>query len=300
MERRRLGRTGIEIAAAALHASWRERDADDGRRVLVEGFERGVDVVVVDAAFDRAIETIVGDTVRALRLRDRAIVATRVGVRPLHPAAVQADVEASLRATRLDAIPLALLRWDDRTFYEKIWPEVRAALARMVREGKVLRWGLWSPVPELAVMGMSDEIFEAIGFQYNLTSPARIAEAFDSARRHQLGVIATAPLAFGRFGGTWHRETTFAPGDWRNEQFPPDAIAKALDQNARLLAAARKEVDSIAELALRYALQAPEVSCVAPSVHTREHLDELDRAADGRRLSASVIERVHEEAERVR
>jgi len=54
---------------------------------------------------------------------------------------VQAHVESSLRATRLDALPLAMLAvkawWRD----DEAWAELVETCARLVREGKVMRWG---------------------------------------------------------------------------------------------------------------------------------------------------------------
>src|SRR5690349_6866473 len=100
METRRLGRTGLTVGAAGVHASWRERDADEARKTLTAAMERGVDVVVCDPAFERALERIVGEVVRDLRLRDRAVIVTRAGA-PEHPAALRKAVEDSLRATRL-------------------------------------------------------------------------------------------------------------------------------------------------------------------------------------------------------
>jgi aryl-alcohol dehydrogenase-like predicted oxidoreductase len=107
-------------------------------------------------------------------------------------------------------------------------------------------------------------------------------------------VISTAPLGHGLLGGAWTKDTVFAPGDWRGERYAPDLLGPHLARVALLAPLATRETDSLAELALRFALGPPEVSCVAPSVRTRAHVDDLIRAADGRRLGDSLLQRIAE------
>lgn len=297
METRRLGRTQLTVGAAGVHASWRERDADEARKTLTKAFEHGVDVVVCDPAFDRALERLVGEVVRDLRLRDRAQVITHAGP-PEHPRALQTAVEASLRATRLDAIPFALVDWDDRTFYDAAWPDCRAALERMVREGKVMRWGM-RPAGALATaaLGVSEPSFTIVVMTYNLLAREGAGAIFAAADRHQAGVVITQPLHHGLLGGAWDVHTRFAPGDWRAERYTP--IEPHLAKVAPLAALAGKETDDLAELALRFPLTREQTTVVAPSIRTRAHLDTLLRAADGRRLSDSLRQRIDEESGRV-
>ena len=133
-----VGAGDVSLARSAARAV----DAGEVRRALEAALEGGLSLV--DVAGEDDSERLVGEVVRALRLRDRAIVACR-GPAAGSPAellrVVQARVEASLRATRLDAIPLVLLDLDVDWLTSSAWPELRAVCARLVREGKVLRWG---------------------------------------------------------------------------------------------------------------------------------------------------------------
>jgi hypothetical protein len=92
----------------------------DVERAVHDALELGI--TLIEVTDDERAERLCADAVRALRLRDRAIVATRVRVldvkpgRPrdvlperLPPRYVQERIEAALRATRLDALPLAQL-----------------------------------------------------------------------------------------------------------------------------------------------------------------------------------------------
>lgn len=106
---------------------------------------------IVEIADEEIAERMVGDAIRALRLRDTALAVTRVPARTvvgrdplaarLSPGHVQARIEATLRATRFDALPLAMLPVSAGWLGSSAWPELAGTLARLVREGKVLRWG---------------------------------------------------------------------------------------------------------------------------------------------------------------
>src|SRR5262245_32058040 len=136
-----IGTGDVSLGRAAA----RGIDAATVERALHDAIELGIDVV--DLADDA--ERLAGDVLRAQRARDRVVVVCRVSVvaaaRDLLPERlparhVQAQVESSLRATRLDALPLALLPLRAEWPASSAWPELAATCARLVREGKVLRW----------------------------------------------------------------------------------------------------------------------------------------------------------------
>jgi aryl-alcohol dehydrogenase-like predicted oxidoreductase len=115
-------------------------------------------ITLFDVASHADSERLVGLAVREHRVRDRVVVATRVAIladRPelprdhprrdalperLPPAYVQHCVEASLRATQLDALPLVQLALRPAWLASSAWPELVGTCARLVREGKVRAW----------------------------------------------------------------------------------------------------------------------------------------------------------------
>src|SRR5438128_1135692 len=135
MRVRMLGGDGPTVAAVGAgdvslaRAAARGVDVGEVERALHEAIAAGVQLI--DVAEDA--EPLVGDAVRALRVRDRVIVATRAPLRGL-----QQRVEASLRATRLDVLPLVQLPVRAADVASRTWPELRGACERLVREGKVL------------------------------------------------------------------------------------------------------------------------------------------------------------------
>lgn len=121
----------------------RGREPADVVRRVHDALEASLDLI--DVAPEEESERAVGEAVRALRVRDRAIVATRVPELPKHelpPRYIVERVEASLRATKLDVMPLVQLPLRASWLVLPQWPELVATCARLVREGKVLHWGV--------------------------------------------------------------------------------------------------------------------------------------------------------------
>jgi aryl-alcohol dehydrogenase-like predicted oxidoreductase len=173
-----VGAGDVSLARAAARAV----DASEVRRALEGTLEAGL--ALLDVADEDDAERLVGEVVRGLRARDRAIVATRVPAlipaTTLHaprlderlPARyVQARVEASLRATRLDGLPLAQLELREEWRSSPAWPELRETCVRLVREGKVLRWG-----------ALVDEGFEAVDVELPAPMPPPPPAAAEVAR----------------------------------------------------------------------------------------------------------------------
>ena len=124
-------------------SSKRGRDTAEVVRRVHDALEASVDLI--DVAPEEDSERAVGEAVRALRVRDRAIVATRVVELPKHELPMRyivERVEASLRATRLDVMPLVQLPLRASWLVTPQWPELVATCMRLVREGKVLHWGV--------------------------------------------------------------------------------------------------------------------------------------------------------------
>jgi aryl-alcohol dehydrogenase-like predicted oxidoreductase len=118
--------------------------AGDVERALHVALEAGI--TFVECADEPDAERVVGAALRTLRMRDTVVVATHVAA-PLQ--ALQERVEASLRATRLDVLPLVLVEMQRAWYGAREWPEFAGALARLEREGKVQRWGMqWSRVDQ--------------------------------------------------------------------------------------------------------------------------------------------------------
>jgi aryl-alcohol dehydrogenase-like predicted oxidoreductase len=222
---------------------------------------------VIDLSAEPDVERAVADAVRSLRARDRAVVATKIPPldRGLPVAYVQARVEASLRATRFDALPLAQLPVSAALRTSSAWPELQGTCERLVREGKVLAWG--AIVDESLVEPWLASL--AIDFSLCARGTAAVLEA---APTH--AIFARRVLAGGALAGTLGPGVLLTPRDDRHGidleaialgvaklarfvKRPPPAARASEAARAIAETSARPdhvECETVAELALRYAI----------------------------------------------
>jgi aryl-alcohol dehydrogenase-like predicted oxidoreductase len=326
-----IGGGDLDLAISAA----RGVPARDVERALHEAIERGV--ALFDVAADAESERLAGDSVRELRARDRAIVATRVAMLDERPGApnrdalrerlpvghVQQRVEASLRATRLEALPLAQLPLRPAWIASPAWPELVGACARLVREGKVLAWGALLDEPGDDAPALLDEPWlAAVSVVYNLCD-RRAEPLFEPAAKRQLAVLARRPLAGGALAGALGPGALLPPRDDRRalDDATLERIAVAMAQlsvlvkreppAARSCDAARAiaerasqrqpgqpgparpedvECTDVAELALRFAIDRAGIAL--PRLHRRDHLTAAIAAASAPPLSSLSVDLV--------
>ena len=293
MRRITLGDTSVAaIGSGDIHlalSAARRVDHGDVARALHATLEAGLDLL--DTAPDA--EELVGRTVRELRLRDRAVVATRIpatGTRDVLsdrlPVRYIVDrVERTLRATKLDALPLAQLPVRALWRSSSAWPELAGTAARLVREGKVLRWGAIVDAVEDDTHELADE-----AWLVSLAAPFSLCVAAPITR---LTLFARQPLAGGALAGTLGPGVSLPPEDDRREIPEPELMrvareaarlsqwVKHVPPAARSCAPAKQqleanprhehiEVETLAELALRAVIDRGAVAL--PRLHRHAHV----------------------------
>jgi aryl-alcohol dehydrogenase-like predicted oxidoreductase len=182
--------------------------ARDVEHALHEAIAFGISLF--DVASDADSEKLAGEAVRALRVRDRVVVATRVAVVAPRPGAPSRDVlperlparyiqdriEATLRASRLEVLPLAQLPLHPAWLASNAWPELVGTCARLVDEGKVLAWGalLDEPGHEAAAALVAEPWLAALSVVYHVFD--RRAEAvFPAVAQRRRAAVAEPPRA---------------------------------------------------------------------------------------------------------
>jgi len=336
----------VRLATAAA----RNVDAREVERAVQAALELGI--TLIEAADEEAAERLCGDAVRALRLRDRVVVACRVpelAPRPGAPggpggpkrdvlperlpaAYVQQRIEASLRATRLEVLPLAQLPLRAAWRASSAWPELAGACARLVREGKVLAWGALcagdaddaelAAEPWLAALSIPYSLCErgaeavlAGAISARAPSPAPVPAGSPDAGAGGKAILARRPLAGGALAGTLGPGARLALHDDRRaldeaaleriavfaaklaplvEREPP--AARSCDAARAVLERGRRpphvEAITAAELALRFVIDRGAVAL--PRFHRAEHLPEAIAAAAAAPLSPALLSRLAE------
>ena len=297
-----IGAGDVSLATAAL----RNVHAGDVARALETALELGITFLEVAAEPDA--ERLVGITVRARRLRDRVIVATRVPMVADHfgvvirevlderlpPAHVQARVEASLRATALDVLPLVQLALRPSWLRAAAWPELAETCERLVREGKVQRWGAYEieDVDQRALEPDEPPPPSALDAPWLVTRLVPLSMCERKATTTKL-LLAQRPLAGGALAGALGPGAKLAIKDDRLDVDGAMMIryavmaarlapfVKQVPASARSCEAARGYLDqgvrpervdcqTLAELALRWVIDRGALAL--PRLHRPEHV----------------------------
>ncbi len=296
MQVRRLGRTSRAIAPIGFGGrSFAPRSAEERKRrgpgpeprevqaALAAAIDAGVELVDTSPAWGDS-EALAGATIRELRARERVVLAATVPLATepdgtplpadarlehLLPAAhVQRAVEASLRATRLEVLPLAWLGpWRDGWLAASAWPELRGTMERMVHEGKVLTWGVIvddAPGDDAATL-LAQPVIAAAQLALHLHE-RRALPLLAVAKAREVAVIARAPLA----GGTLTGALDDVPGIGRQEW--------------------RDQLGDRAEAALRWLLGHDDVTAALVGARSIDHVTAAIAAADGRALTPRLAD----------
>lgn len=320
MERRPLGRTGLEVSAVGFGAwglaaeLWRGVAADEAEAALVAALDGGCTFIDTALVYGPGVsEGVIGRVLRARPDRDRVVVASKIPPLdrrwPPDPAVpleqvfpvdhVVRSVEASLANLGLDALPLEQLHvWLDAWLDDPAWPELEDAMQELVRAGKVLHWGISANdhAPDSALRALDQPVLESVQVIYNIFDRSAERALLARAAARGAGVIARVPFDEGALAGAIRPDSVFDPRDFRSRYFRGPRAAEAAARADRLRPLLGDEALTLAELALRFCLSRPEVSTVIPGARRPEHARANLAAADGRPLSPALLARLAEHA----
>ena len=223
----------IEIGASGLSASrialgtwaiggwmWGGTDVDESIRTIRSAVDRGITLIDTAPAygFGRS-EEIVGAALSG-GLRDRAVVATKVGLewrngkvwRNSSPVRIRKEVEDSLRRLRTDYIDLYQVHWPDPGVPIR---ETAEALARLLKEGKIRAIGVSNFSPAQMTQFREAAPIHAVQPPYNLFERQAEGDVLPYAAQHGITVLCYGALCRGLLTGTMSAATQFKGDDLR-------------------------------------------------------------------------------------
>lgn len=307
MDKRRLGRTGIEIAPLAFGGNVFRWTADEATSLaLLDRFvERGFTLVDtadvysiwVDGHRGGESETVIGNWLRRGGARDKLQIATKVGMdmkaggKGLSRDHILRSCEASRQRLGVDRIDLYYAHCDDA---EVPLEETLTTFAELVRDGKVGAVGASNfTAPRLAeALAVSARLglprFEFLQPNYHLANRAGFeGELRDLCVAEGIGVVPYYALAGGFLTGKYRsdkdlegRQRARTVGQFLNPRGL--TILDALDAVAARLGATQ------AEVALAWLMAQPGVTAPIASATSLPQLDAILRAAD-LRLDAQAL-----------
>ncbi len=317
MQYRELGRTGWKVSAIsfgswAIGGTWGNVDDKESMAALHKALDMGVNFfdtadVYGDGRSERLLAQLRKDSSEEIH------VATKAGRRlDPHVAAgynrenITAFVERSLQNLGTDAIDLLQLHCPPTEVY--YMPEVFGVLDDLVSEGKLKYYGVSVEKVEEALKAIEYPNVQTVQIIFNIFRQRPADLFFTQAQQKRVGILARVPLSSGILTGKLTKESTFANDDHRNfnrhgEAFDRGETFSGLDYEAGLHAVEElrplvPEGRTMAQLALRWILMFPQISCAIPGAKRPSQAEENIKAADLPALSGetmAAIRRLYDE-----
>jgi aryl-alcohol dehydrogenase-like predicted oxidoreductase len=311
MEYRELGRTGWKISAVsfgawAIGSAWGTVDDKDSLAALHRCLDLGVNFFdTADVYGDGRSERLLA-RLRKER-REPFYIATKSGRRLERQEAaaynrenLTAFLERSLRNLATETIDLLQLHCPPQQVY--YMPEVFDILDDFVKAGKIRFYGVSVEKVEDALKAIEFPGVQSVQLIFNIFRQRPGELFFGQARRRRVGIIARVPLSSGMLTGKMTRASVFEPEDHRNfnrhgESFDVGETFSGVDYEKGLAAveALRPLTPpgaTLAQMALRWILMFPEVTCAIPGSKRASQAEENVAAASLPPLSNKTMDAI--------
>ena len=243
MQRRQLGRSGLEVSAIGLgcmgmSAMYGEPDEAESIATLHRAIEIGMDFLDTSDMYGSGHnEELIGRAIAGRR--DRVILATKFG-NILHPDGtadvngrpeyVAAACDASLKRLGVDYVDLYYQHRVDPTVPIE---ETVGAMAILVKQGKARYLGLSEAAPATIRRAHGVHPIAALQTEYSLWTREAETEILPTCRELGIGYVAYAPLGRGFLGGKIRSLGPLSETDHRRRM--PRYQAENLARNLKLL-----------------------------------------------------------------
>jgi aryl-alcohol dehydrogenase-like predicted oxidoreductase len=311
MEYRELGRTGWKVSSIsfgtwAIGGAWGTVDDKESLAALHRALDLGVNFFdTADVYGDGRSERLLA-RLRKER-REPFHVATKAG-RRLDPHAasgynrknITAFVERSLQDLQTETIELLQLHCPPTAVF--YMPEVFGILDDLVKAGKVRYYGVSVEKVEEALKAIEYPNVQSVQIIFNIFRQRPSDLFFAQAQQRRVGILARVPLASGLLTGKFTRASTFAADDHRGfnrhgEAFDRGETFAGVDYETglKVVDALRPLVPAgatLAQLALRWILNFPAVTCAIPGAKSPAQVEENLGAAALAPLSNDTLTKI--------
>ena len=314
MQRRELGRSGLQVSAIGLGCMGISQSygtplsKEEGVTLIREAVDRGVtffDTAEVYGPFTN--EEVVGEALRPFR--DRVVIATKFGfdIDPdtrqnrgvtSRPERIRQAVEGSLRRLGVDTIDLL---YQHRVDPKVPIDDVAGTVRDLIAEGKVRHFGMSEPGVQTLHRAHAVQPVTAVQNEYSLwwrqVETNGILAACDELG---IGFVPYSPLGRGFLTGAITKETQLGEGDFRKSspRFAPEAIDNNLAFVDLLKRVASEKQATPAQIALAWLLAQRPYIVPIPGT-TKLHRLEENIGAASIELTTDDLREINEGAARI-
>jgi aryl-alcohol dehydrogenase-like predicted oxidoreductase len=196
-------------------------------------------------------------------------------------------VDKSLRNIGVDALDLIQYHtWEDQWLDDertvRTIEELRASGKARFVGISMNRWEPWN-----GIRAVKSGLIDAVQVIYNIFDQNPEDELLPACRAHDVGVIARVPFDEGSLTGTLSLQSTWPAGDWRGTYFVPENLRTSVE-HADALKPFVPAGSNMAEMALRFILNNPDVATIIPGMRKIKNVEANIVASDKGPLPAAL------------
>ena len=310
---RKFGRTGWDISEVSFGAwqlggQWGPVDDNESLATLIECYESGINFVDTAQMYGLGhSETIVGKSLRKWG-KDGIRVATKA--QPVAwPAVTEGDpkfselypsqylidqVEGSLKRLGVERLDLYQLHcWAPDGLRNREWLET---LSSLHDQGKIDKIGvsIRDYRPEDGVELAKSGLIDSIQVIYNIFEQEPEKELFPAAAESNTAIIARVALDSGSLSGLWNKDTyaSWDEGSVLHTFYRDERFGETLKRIDSIKEVTSLYFDKLAEVAVRFVLDRPEVSTAILGMSNSRRIQENLSYSDGVRLPMDLRQKL--------
>lgn len=286
-----LGNSELKVSEIGLGCMSFKREREvDAHYMIDYALDQGVNLLDTADLYEKGgNEQLVGKALKGRR--EQVIVATKVGNVWREDAQgwswdpskkhILHAVKESLRRLQLDYIDLYQLHGG--TLEDPI-DETIDSFETLRQEGLIRYYGISSIRPNVIREYLTKSNIVSVMSQYSMLDRRPEEETFECIREHGVGVIGRGPISQGLLST-----------HWREKKKPQGYLTYTADELQQVIADLEQLVPegyTLAQLAIRYALTHPSLTCVVPGASQLEQLKEIIGAKDMPELDDTLLTKI--------